>query len=160
MINYRVPSPPLPPLLHQFVKKYVSKGMSTVDAEAVVTKMASYEGFFVNTIVAEEIGSSGEDDDASLLADGLVNILSFAAFGCVPLVVYFAFSALTYDAPLLYALALASAAACAFILGGVKSNFSANNNSFFWLGFETVAMLAMGVFVSYSVGRGVTNLLS
>jgi VIT family len=133
--------------------------MSTTDAEAVVAKMASYESFFVNAIVAEEIGSSGEDDDASLLADGLVNVLSFAAFGCVPLIVYFALSAFTYDAPFLYVVSLFSASGCGFVLGGLKSNFSANNNSFMWLGSETLAMLAVGAFLAYYVGKGVSDFL-
>ena len=73
----------------KMVKRFVSRGMAKADAELCVSKMAQYEGFFVNLMVTEELGLQlPEDDDAVLLTDAFLMAISFAVFGSLPLIVY------------------------------------------------------------------------
>jgi vacuolar iron transporter family protein len=75
--------------IQEMIHLFVRKGMSHPDAEVVVKKMAEYEDFFVDLIVSQELGQLTEDDsELSLIQDGFVMFLAFAAFGLLPLLPY------------------------------------------------------------------------
>ena len=72
------------------VQKFEARGMSRVDAEIVVNKMAQYEDLFVTIMINEELGFGlPDDDDGFLLKDAFVMCLSYLAFGSIPVGLFF-----------------------------------------------------------------------
>lgn len=143
----------------KMVKRFVSRGMAKADAELCVSKMAQYEGFFVNLMVTEELGLQlPEDDDAVLLTDAFLMAISFAGFGSLPLIVYcFGQWDIADDKNMFYA-ALSISAFFVFLLGSTKSSFS----SVFWVysGAETLLVAASSAGVAYGVGSLIVKLIA
>jgi len=110
----------------EMAKLFEFRGMSRADSELVVNKMAQYDGFFVNLMVTEELGlQPPEDDDLALFADACVMFFSYAAFGCIPLVIY-PFASL-YSTQLtqevMYTTTILVTGVALFTLGSIKSTF-------------------------------------
>ena len=125
--------------------------MGEADAKAVVTRMAQYESFFVNLMVAEELGLQlPEDNDASLLTDAFVMAVSFAAIGCLPLAVYCLGTFGVFDEHQLFLLSAGFTGVVLFVLGAMKSCFS----EVFWMfsGLEAVLVAAVCAGVAYCTG--------
>ena len=134
------------------INRFVARGMGKSDAELVVGKMAQYENFFVNLMVSEELGLQlPEDDDASLLTDAFMMVLSFAIIGILPILLYLAGYFITnINERLLYVIALGITGIMLFTLGAMKSCFS----SVFWVytGFEALLVGMSCAGVSYVIG--------
>ena len=142
----------------QVVRKFTSRGMGAADAELAVARMAAYPAFFVNVMVSEELGMVIEDDDAALLSDGFVNVLSFASVGGLPVVLFTLLAAVMQDpSNSVYPLALAASAALAFGLGSSKGHFAAGSGSSVALGVETVVVLCVCAAAAFSCARLVSN---
>jgi vacuolar iron transporter family protein len=144
----------------QMVKRFVSRGMGEADAKVVVSKMAQYEGFFVNLMVTEELGLQlPEDDDASLLTDAFLMALSFALIGCLPLLTYFLgmATALKLDDQQLFIIGAVVSGLLLFALGSMKSCFS----NVLWVlsGFESLLVAAICAAAAFAVGSGLRSIV-
>lgn len=72
-------------------KLFESKGMSKADAEVVVSTMAQYENLFVNLMITEERGLIiPRETEFELCTDAFMMFISFAFFGSVPLLCFWA----------------------------------------------------------------------
>merc|ERR1711991_535929 len=125
----------------EVVSLYEFRGMGRADAELVVEKMSHYEGFFVNLLVTEELGSPPpEDDELTLMTDATVMSLSYVGFGSIPLLVYCLGDAtsqyVSRDASSLRVASAMVTSLTLFGLGGAKSTFS--SSSWFYSGVEAV----------------------
>ena len=145
-------------VVQQTVRRFASRGMSVADAEIVVSKMASYDAFFVGLVVADDLGIVVDDDDASLITEGFISIVSFASIGCIPLVLYASLAALSSDATSLYPLTLAASLALAFMLGALKGQFVEGSATY--LGVEAVTVVCVAAAVAFSTARLVSNHVS
>eukprot|EP01041_Mallomonas_annulata_P011485 gene11485-24014_t len=131
---------------------FEERGMSRVDAESVVRKMAEYDNFFINMMITEELGLQiPEDDDALLIKDSLVMFLSFAILGCLPFITYCLGPTDILKQQDMFNISLLIAAVVLFSLGAIKSTFS----SVFWLfsGLETLVLGGVCSLVAYGVGN-------
>ena len=99
-----------------------------------------------------------EDDDAMLLTDAFIMFLSFATFGCIPIIVFFIgpFN-FTTDHNLFIASTILSMSIL-FALGVMKSTFSSAN----WLysGLESLLLGLLCTALSYAVGASVMEVIS
>jgi len=144
--------------IKEMVNVFEERGMARQDAEIVVRKMSTYDTFFVNMAVTEELGLQVPDeDDALLLKDSFVMFFSFAIFGSLPLLSYCLapFNILRQDE--MFLVSIAVSVFVLFLLGCIKSTFS----SAFWLftGSETVILGAICASIAYGVGFGMRVLL-
>lgn len=61
--------------------------MSKQDAKIVVSKMAQYEGLFINHMVSEDLGLQlPEDNDVHVIADTFLLIVSYGVVGLLPMI--------------------------------------------------------------------------
>lgn len=109
----------------EMARLFEARGMSRTDSELVVNKMAQYDGFFVNMMVTEELGlQPPEDNDYALFADACVMFLSYAAFGCVPLMIYpIAVHSTNLTLEAMYTTTILITGFALFVLGSFKSTF-------------------------------------
>lgn len=108
--------------------------------------------------MSEELGTSLDDDDASLLTDGFVNVLSYASIGCLPLLVFCLATRTGASDRDLYYVGLSVAAAVSFVLGTVKNHFVFH--SYWWyLGLEAAAVVCVCAGVSFSVGSAISAIV-
>ena len=134
------------------------RGMARRDAEAVVTKMAQYENFFVSLMVSEELGVAlNEDNDALLISDSFLMFLSYGSFGAIPIMIY-ALGALNVVTDKdLFVLSISVSFAILIFLGFMKSGFSSAH----WL-YSSLETLTLGIVVSsvaYLVGAGMVHII-
>jgi VIT1/CCC1 family predicted Fe2+/Mn2+ transporter len=102
--------------------------MSRRDAETVVGKMAQYENFFVSFMVAEDLGLQlADENDASLLTDAFVMLLSYAAFSSIPILIFLLGVVGITDIHTLYLSAAGTSLATMTVLGIVKGTISSSN---------------------------------
>jgi vacuolar iron transporter family protein len=133
--------------------------MARRDAELVVSKMAQYETFFVGLVVAEDLGMQlPEDNDVQLFLDAFVMFVSYASFGCIPVLLYSLGALGLMTEHELFLLSAGTALAVLCVLGVIKSTFSSSN----WISFalETIVLGAFCSGVSYSVGYQLMQLIN
>eukprot|EP01038_Epipyxis_sp_PR26KG_P007404 gene7404-10093_t len=145
--------------INAMIKRFESRGMSHVDAELVVNRMAQYESFFVTLMVSEELGLQlPDDDDAMLLTDAFIMFLSFALCGAIPLFFFTMGPLELMNDNQLYTIASLSSIIILFVLGVVKSTYSSAN----WLysGLESMILGIICCTVSYFLGATVMDLIA
>jgi DNA damage-binding protein 1 len=140
------------------IKRFEDRGMSHVDADFVVKRMAQYEGFFVNLMVTEELGVQlPDDDDVTLLADAFVMMLAFSGFGALPLLIYCAGPFNIVSDKDLFLISASMTVFAMFFLGAVKSSFSSVH--WFQSGLETVFVAALCAGSAFGIGSLISRLL-
>ena len=137
----------------EMIELYVARGMSREDAETVIKLMAPHRSFFVEIMTVEELGLSIPDEDDNPWKDGFVTLTSFVVFGTVPLL---GFSIIPLLVPHitdheLFVAALALTIMALFVLGAIKSMFSAKTA--LRSGFEMVAIGLFVASVAYYIGK-------
>lgn len=141
--------------IKEMIDKFERKGMTRSDAELVVTKMASYESFFVNLMVTEELGLKLDENqsnasDGYLLLDAVIMFFSYFLIGSFPFLIFFgSFSSI--GGKDLFKISGCITIVAMFVMGAVKSKFS----SVSWMssGFETVFIGCVCAFLSYFVAQ-------
>jgi len=74
--------------ISEMIEIYQNKGIEKEDAEVILRTMAKYPDFFINHMMIEELQIQPVDEDESAVKNGLVTMVSFMLFGCVPLLTY------------------------------------------------------------------------
>eukprot|EP00640_Fibrocapsa_japonica_P002933 CAMPEP_0113939514 /NCGR_PEP_ID=MMETSP1339-20121228/5814_1 /TAXON_ID=94617 /ORGANISM="Fibrocapsa japonica" /LENGTH=264 /DNA_ID=CAMNT_0000943031 /DNA_START=173 /DNA_END=968 /DNA_ORIENTATION=- /assembly_acc=CAM_ASM_000762 len=111
--------------VREMIDIYVQRGMDREDAEVVLRRIAKYDSFFVDVMMAEELAMPMQDfSDAEGLMEGVVMFCSFAFFGSLPLLGYcvcpLVFGDLSDTA--LFNIACFVTAVFLFVLGIVKAS--------------------------------------
>mmetsp|Transcript_42041 Transcript_42041/g.67586 ORF Transcript_42041/g.67586 Transcript_42041/m.67586 type:complete len:292 (+) Transcript_42041:28-903(+) len=83
--------------IQEMIAIYTEKGVSKRDADQILRTMAKYPAFFVNHMMIEELELQPPSGDEQPAKGGLVTLLSFLGFGCVPLLSYVAFEAVEFE---------------------------------------------------------------
>jgi VIT1/CCC1 family predicted Fe2+/Mn2+ transporter len=110
--------------IKQLTMIFHSRGMALDDANLVVRKMAEYEDFFVDIMVAEDLGLHVVDeDDFTLLKDSFVMFISFSILGSLPLLAYFAVPYEVISFNDITIIVYVFTATLLFSLGAIKSTF-------------------------------------
>ena len=144
----------------EMIDIYENRGMTRKDAAQVITTMAKYKEFFVDVMMAEELQLRVPDEDYLIenMKEGVVMFCSFASFGSFPLLGY-AIIPVTFPhlgEEVLFTCACVVTAIVLFIMGCVKSQFSASN--WFMCGCETLLLGGACATVAYTVGLFVEGL--
>ena len=101
----------------ELVAVYMEKGMPASDAREMVAILSRHKRAWIETMMATELGMP--ESDESPVGNGVATLLSFVAFGFVPLVAYVLSRLVTLQiSPLLLAVVLT--AVTLFVLGTVK----------------------------------------
>ena len=140
---------------------FESKGMTTNDAQVVVQKLSQYDSLFVSTMLTEELGlTHPEEDDAVLLLDSFVMLISFAGFGLVPLLSCCLVPLQLVDEDNVFSYTMLISAALLFFLGGLKATFKANFGSIAWSysSFEVLFTGAVVGALAYVVGSFISSM--
>ena len=140
------------------IKRFQEKGMSKVDSELVVSKMALYENLFVHFKVSEELGLQlPEDNDAFLLTDAFIMFCSYAFFGSLPLLVYFLGTLNILTDQDIFVISFLFTCLLLLALGITKSYYT--SISWYSSGLETIMMGISCASVSYAVGSLIVSYL-
>lgn len=113
--------------INEMIDIYEERGMSREDATQVITTMSKYQNFFVDVMMAEELGLQvpEEDHKTESMKEGVVMFCSFATFGSLPVLGYVIipglFPSTSEDA--LFAAACVVTGLVLFGMGCVKSIF-------------------------------------
>ena len=141
---------------------FESKGMTSNDAQVVVKKLSQYDSLFVSTMLTEELGlTHPEEDDAVLLLDSFVMLISFAGFGLVPLLWCCLVPLKLVSEENVFPYSMFLSAALLFFLGGLKATFKANFGSVAW-SYSSFEVLFTGAIVgtlAYVVGSFINSIL-
>ncbi|KAL7485268.1 hypothetical protein ACHAW6_010874 [Cyclotella cf. meneghiniana] len=141
--------------IREMIDIYIERGMSVEDATMVIHTMAKYKDFFVDIMMAEELGLQVPDENhkTESMKEGVVMFCAFATFGSLPILGYIIIPALfpTLGEDLLFAAACIITGMVLFGMGCVKSNFSAAN--WFVCGLETLLLGGACATVAYTVGQ-------
>lgn len=135
------------------VNRFEARGMSRRDAEIVVGKMAQYEGFFVNLMVADDLGLQLSDDsDANFLSDSIIMLLSHATFSSIPaLILGIGASMSVAGSQELFFFAAITSLLILFVLGVVKSRIS--SSSWIAAGGEALGLGVLCSMLAYFLGH-------
>mmetsp|Transcript_34588 Transcript_34588/g.45718 ORF Transcript_34588/g.45718 Transcript_34588/m.45718 type:complete len:286 (-) Transcript_34588:307-1164(-) len=146
----------------EMIEIYTARGMSRDDAEVVLNRIAKYDDFFVNVMMAEELGMpvNGQiSDDCDTMKEGLIMFLSFALFGCMPLLGYCIFPILDPDISkdTLFIIAVIITGFFLLVLGAVKSHFS--TRSWYCSGIETMLLGGCCAGLAFEIGNLVQDII-
>eukprot|EP00486_Rosalina_sp_Unknown_P012610 CAMPEP_0201591922 /NCGR_PEP_ID=MMETSP0190_2-20130828/189958_1 /ASSEMBLY_ACC=CAM_ASM_000263 /TAXON_ID=37353 /ORGANISM="Rosalina sp." /LENGTH=275 /DNA_ID=CAMNT_0048050461 /DNA_START=32 /DNA_END=859 /DNA_ORIENTATION=+ len=83
--------------IQEMIEIYKEKGVSQEDAEVILRTMSKYPEFFINHMMIQELELQPPSGDEQPAKGGLVTLISFLCFGCVPLLSYVAFEAIEFD---------------------------------------------------------------
>ena len=83
--------------IQEMIEIYREKGVSKSDAETILRTMAKYKEFYIDHMMLQELELQPPSGDEEPAKGGLVTLLSFVAFGCVPLLSYLAFEAIEFE---------------------------------------------------------------
>lgn len=145
--------------INQMIDRLENSGMTKADAQFITHKLATYEDIFVNRLLIEELGMQlPDDDDAMLLADSLVMLLSFGLVGTVPLWVYFCRIFIDIQEDMLYSISCGVSVLVIAILGIMKSYYSSSYWLYSMVESVFVAFACGGT--AYFVGVGLQNFIS
>jgi len=141
--------------IREMIDIYVERGMSVEDATMVIHTMAKYQDFFVDIMMAEELGLQVPDENhkTESMKEGVVMFCAFATFGSLPILGYIIIPALfpTLGEELLFTAACIITGLVLFGMGCVKSNFSAAN--WFICGLETLLLGGACATDNYTIGQ-------
>ena len=147
--------------VQEMVDIYVERGMSEPDARKVITTMANYKEFFVDVMMAEELQLQVPEETHMVdsMKEGCVMFLSFAFFGLMPLLGYVIIPSFfpDMDEESLFVSACVVTGVVLFIMGCVKSMFSASN--FMVSGMETLMLGGACATLAYVVGQKVEGIV-
>mmetsp|Transcript_38970 Transcript_38970/g.77599 ORF Transcript_38970/g.77599 Transcript_38970/m.77599 type:complete len:281 (+) Transcript_38970:34-876(+) len=135
------------------VSRFESRGMSRRDAEVVVGKMAQCEGFFVNLMVADDLGLQLSDDsDANFLTDSFIMMVSHAILSSIPVLILGVGSSLGLaGSQALFMASAGSSLLILFVLAVVKSRIS--SSSWIMAGVEALGLGALCSMLAYFLGH-------
>ena len=122
--------------------------MTEQDARQCIEIMSKYPNFFVDVMMAEELGMIVPDEDDSVWKSGLVTFSSFVLFGTWPLLGYVAL-ATVLDNTGLFILSCVLTGIMLFVLGALKSKLTVRR--WYISGVEMLGMGAMTACVSYFI---------
>ena len=74
--------------IQEMIEIYKKKGISLNDAELILRTMSKYREFFVSHMLVQELELQPPSGDEQPMKGGIVTLLSFLCFGCVPLLSY------------------------------------------------------------------------
>lgn len=136
--------------IKEMIQIYESKGMSHEDAESVIKTMAKYKKFFIDRMMVDELGLQVPDEDDNPYFDGLVTFCSFVFFGVFPLLGYVATVGQDLSSNQLFGISIGLTGAMLFVLGALKSMFTAQ--SWLYSGTEILLFGGLTAAVSYLIG--------
>lgn len=146
--------------IKEMVDLYEAKGISHEDAVQVVTTLAKYKDFYVDLMMAQELGLQVPETNyiSESMREGMIMFCSFAFFGALPLLGYVLIPLFAPNLPSndLFAAACIVTGLVLFFMGTVKAKFSANH--WFWTGSETLLLGGACATVAFTVGQLVNNL--
>jgi len=147
--------------IQEMIDIYQERGMNREDAEIVVRKMAKYKDFFVNIMMAEELELNVPPDDYAMesFKEGIIMFCSFAFFGSLPLLGYVIIP-VTFpdlDENVLFNTACIVTGIVLFIMGCIKSNFSAS--AWYVSGTETLLLGGACATLAYTIGQVVDSMI-
>lgn len=132
--------------IDEMVEIFEGKGMTKEDATTVMNVFSKHKKMWLDLMMVEELGLMPPDPDDSPAKAGCVTMLSFFAFGSIPLWFYVGFHAGGYtDKNVMFAVACASTGISIFLLGFFKAFFTHQNKLLSGLG-----MLMNGTFAAAS----------
>lgn len=147
--------------IQEMIDIYEERGMSREDAEKVVKTMAQYKDFFVNIMMAEELELNVPPDDYKMesFKEGILMFCSFAFFGALPLLGYVIIPSTfpDLDEIFLFYSACVITGLVLFIMGCIKSNFSAS--AWYTCGAETLLLGGACATVAYTIGQVVDSMI-
>lgn len=121
--------------IDEMVEIYKEKGFTHDEATTVIETFAKHKKAFVDLMMVDELGIMPPDPDDSPAKAGLVTMLSFFAFGSIPLWFYVGFHASGYtDRSVMFAVACISTGISIFLLGFFKAFFTHQNKILSGLG--------------------------
>lgn len=147
--------------VQEMIEIYMEKGVSREDAEAVLGTLSKYKDFFVDHMMAMELGMIVEEEsDFGAITNGFIMFLSFAFFGACPILVYavvpLAVGNDALSSESLFAVACVVTACALFALGALKAKFS--TSKWYAAGAETLLLGGACAALAYLVGRAVAPL--
>lgn len=132
--------------INEMVEIFTEKGMSKDEATEVITIFSRHKKMFVDLMMVEELGIMPPDPADSPAKAGVVTMLSFFAFGSIPLWFYIGFYAAGWeDKNTMFAIACVSTGISIFLLGFFKAFFTHQNKLLSGFG-----MLLNGTFAALS----------
>ncbi|KAL7500543.1 hypothetical protein ACHAWT_008364 [Skeletonema menzelii] len=148
--------------IREMIDIYKERGMSHEDAVTVINTMAKYKDFFVDVMMAEELQLQVPEEDHKVesMKEGVAMFCAFASFGSLPLLGYVIIPATFPSLPeeMLFTAACAVTGVVLFLMGSVKSIFSASH--WFVCGMETFLLGGACATLAYTIGQFVDGLVS
>jgi len=150
--------------IEEMIQIYIEKGMTREDASACINTMAKYKDFFVDHMMMEELDLQVPDEDhvAESFREGVIMFCSFAAFGSLPLLGYVIvpalFPQLEHTSEQLFSVACFVTGSVLFLMGCVKSLFSASH--WFISGLETLLLGGVCASLAYTIGQEVDKIIN
>jgi len=148
--------------IKEMIEIYESKGMSHADAVQVIETMAKYKDFFVDVMMLQELELQVPEEDhvKESVKEGIVMFCSFATFGALPLLGYVVIPAAfpNLGEQILFTSACVVTGIVLFLMGSVKSFFSAQN--WFRAGIETLFLGGACAAIAFFVGQFVERLVN
>eukprot|EP00656_Telonema_subtile_P050908 TRINITY_DN6717_c0_g1_i1.p1 TRINITY_DN6717_c0_g1~~TRINITY_DN6717_c0_g1_i1.p1 ORF type:complete len:141 (-),score=39.74 TRINITY_DN6717_c0_g1_i1:161-583(-) len=139
------------------VELYTERGLDADKARIVVENMASNPEFFVDQMMADELGMELPSEDDNPWKDGLITFTSFVFFGLFPLLAYICLNSTGLAQDTLFGLSCGLTAIMLFILGVVKSQFT--KQEWYYAGGEILALGGFTAAVSYGIGALVAEIV-
>jgi len=81
----------------EMMEIYISKGLSAADSELILRAMAKYPRFFIDHMMVQELSLYPPSGDEQPMKSGVVTLLSFLLFGCIPLLSFVILSEIELD---------------------------------------------------------------
>ena len=135
--------------IEEMIEIYVQRGMSKEDAAAAIGLMSKYHEFFINVMMAEELGLMVPDEDDNPWFSGFITFCSFVFFGLWPLLGYLVVpNDAGQEAQFICAIVLTLI--MLFLLGAIKAQFSVR--AWYWSGLETVGMGGIAAGSAFFIG--------
>jgi len=143
--------------MQEMINLYERKGVKRNDAETIVRTLSKYPNQFLDAMMSEELGMPPSHHlvETTPIKSGLVTMLSFIAFGSVPLLPYLIALIPWFKHYLTEEIQLWSAIVMTvitlFVLGVVKGQVSAVRN-IWWSGFQMAANGSFAAILGYLIG--------
>ena len=148
--------------INEMVQIYMQRGMSEEDAQEVVVRLARYSEFFVDVMMAEELGMPAYQgtDVGDSLREGAVMFLSFAVAGSLPLL---GFCVVPYVMPsathqLVFKFACCITAVCLLVVGACKGLIVTGSRSWWASGLEMLFLGGACAGIAYEIGDLVSSM--
>jgi len=100
------------------------KGILREDAEIILRTMAKYPDFFIDHMMIQELDIHPVDEDENPIKNGVVTMISFLIFGCIPLLSYIVFLPANFSSSTLFAIACCLTILTLFVLGIIKGKLT------------------------------------